>query len=138
MGKRGPKNKYSDAELKKRRKQSWKKYQNSAKGKATRKKWWTPGTKEYERCRKHIRKYQLKANFGLTLEDYDNMVAVQNGVCAICGKTNPSENRLAIDHDHKTGEIRGLLCQHCNGCLGWYEINKQKIKNYLKIGKDSY
>lgn len=51
-----------------------------------------------------------------------------NGKCAICGK---EKDKLCIDHDHKTGEVRGLLCIKCNSNLGWYENNKEKINNYL-------
>lgn len=54
------------------------------------------------------------ASFGLTEADYDAMLAVQGGRCFICGKV-PRDKRLAVDHDHKTGIVRGLLCSpQCN------------------------
>lgn len=71
-----------------------------------------------ERRRKHenLRKY------GIGISDYDRMLREQNGKCAICGKP-PSlktrkERALAVDHDHRTGGVRGLLCIQCNHLLG--------------------
>lgn len=55
--------------------------------------------------------------YGITLEDYNQMFAKQNGTCAIC-HTPPEHRRLAVDHDHMTGEVRGLLCSRCNRLLG--------------------
>lgn len=60
---------------------------------------------------------------GMTLNDYENMLSKQDGKCAICGSHKSGKknsNRLSIDHCHKTGKVRGLLCQQCNlgiGCL---------------------
>ncbi|MBU2051427.1 MAG: endonuclease VII domain-containing protein [Gammaproteobacteria bacterium] len=76
---------------------------------------------------------------GITLEEYNQMFAKQNGCCAICGKHQSElKNRLAIDHNHETGEIRGLLCTSCNITLGWLEkIEKidfvARVKTYRKI-----
>lgn len=67
------------------------------------------------------RKHRLKKVFGITIEDYNNMFEAQSGVCAICGKPgNPRKNhgRLFVDHNHKNGTVRGLLCHHCNTALG--------------------
>ena len=49
-------------------------------------------------------------------ELYDRLIAAQRGVCAICGAP-PKTRRLHIDHDHRTGKVRGLLCQRCNRAL---------------------
>lgn len=62
--------------------------------------------------RKPTRRKQL----GLTIEDYDRMLAAQGGGCAICG-TTPKTRRLDTDHDHATGAVRGLLCHRCNRAL---------------------
>lgn len=51
--------------------------------------------------------------YGLTADDYDVLLAAQGGRCAIC-RARPKSKRLAVDHDHKTGEVRGLLCSRCN------------------------
>lgn len=50
---------------------------------------------------------------GITAEEYDLRLAAQGGGCAICGAT-PKTRRLHVDHDHKTGAVRGLLCLRCN------------------------
>ena len=55
--------------------------------------------------------------YGVTRKDYDTMLVAQAGVCAICGKAENGK-RLAIDHCHKTGEVRGLLCALCNTAIG--------------------
>jgi hypothetical protein len=73
-----------------------------------------------ERYAMHLRKSALKKNFGLSLEDYDAMLESQGGCCAICDATKPGANRkhFAVDHDHATGAVRGLLCNNCNYALG--------------------
>lgn len=60
----------------------------------------------------------LDRTFGITAQDYRDLMELQGGRCAIC-LTRPRSRRLAVDHNHKTGEIRGLLCSRCNrGILG--------------------
>ena len=66
--------------------------------------------------------YLIKT-YGITLDKYKQMLEAQNGVCAICHlpetrKSKYNDYTLAVDHDHKTGKIRGLLCHGCNNCLG--------------------
>ena len=85
------------------------------------------------------RKSHLKRKFGLTLEEYDKMWQAQGGVCAICGKVNPNGWALSVDHDHKTGDIRALLCTMCNAGLGnFYDTPELLLKalyylsNYAK------
>ena len=65
----------------------------------------------------------LRGKFNMSLETYDAMLEAQNGVCAICKqpethKRNGKLKALAVDHSHKTGEIRGLLCCDCNTGIG--------------------
>lgn len=76
------------------------------------------------------RRKWLKRYYKMTLEEYDKLVFNQNGVCAICGKK--SKKRMAVDHCHITNKIRGLLCLNCNTKLGWYDVFKDKIQEYLK------
>ena len=81
------------------------------------------------------RKAQLKSKYGLSLEQYDQLLADQGGTCFICHKGNQgklSNHPLAVDHDHTTGRIRGLLCSVCNSKLGWYEGHKEIIHTYLE------
>jgi len=75
-----------------------------------------------KRRQKYEGKYRRVANlktFGLTIQDYEQMLIQQNGQCAICGVTKcQSGRRFAIDHCHFTGRIRGLLCLRCNQAIG--------------------
>lgn len=79
-------------------------------------------------------KGNLKHNFNMTLEQYDQMFEEQNGICAICGGVNFSGRRLGVDHNHETGKIRGLLCHRCNFLLGALEDKEftKRAKQYLK------
>lgn len=68
---------------------------------------------------------RLRANYGLTLAQYETMLAAQGGGCAICGAPpsstqNYGRERLAVDHDHSSGAVRGLLCAACNKGLGHF------------------
>lgn len=83
----------------------------------------------------YFRKKELIRNYGITLEDYDNIFEKQDGVCAICKKINLSGRRLSVDHNHETGEIRGLLCIQCNTKLGILE-NKEFLKEATKYLKE--
>lgn len=60
---------------------------------------------------------RYRSRYGITLADYDQMWADQNGKCAICDR----ERQLDVDHDHDTGEVRGLLCRSCNMRLHAFE-----------------
>lgn len=63
------------------------------------------------------RKWGLMTHYGLTVEEYDTILAAQGGMCAIC-EGSPGARRLHVDHDHETGRVRGLLCLSCNTLLG--------------------
>ena len=86
--------------------------------------------KVYRESRKiSKRNSNLQRQFGITLDDYNRMSQQQNGVCAICGKPETAHNQgglrpLSVDHDHKTGKVRGLLCGRCNTGLGQFQENK--------------
>lgn len=62
--------------------------------------------------------HHYKARYGITWAQYDAMFTQQGGLCAICRRECPSGNRLAVDHDHSTGQVRALLCTPCNQGLG--------------------
>lgn len=70
------------------------------------------------------RKFKLKHKYNITIEDYDRMFEEQHGYCAVCGKSEIEKHqsgtilRLAVDHNHKTGKIRRLVCRSCNLMLG--------------------
>jgi len=69
---------------------------------------------ESEKRKTSYRRHSLKRKFNMTLEQYDKMFEEQGGVCAICGGIGDRGYRLAVDHNHETGKIRGLLCSKCN------------------------
>jgi hypothetical protein len=58
---------------------------------------------------------RVQDTYGLEAGEYDRLFEAQGGKCAICGGTR--RQRLSVDHDHKTGQVRGLLCRMCNGRL---------------------
>ena len=65
------------------------------------------------------RKHLLMKNYGITIEDYNEMFSKQKGRCAICNKHQSDlERTLNVDHCHSTGKVRGLLCQNCNTGIG--------------------
>lgn len=82
-----------------------------------------------ERVAMRAEKYtrvNLQIKYGITLEQYQSEFAWQKGVCAICG--NSAEKNLSVDHDHETGQLRGLLCQNCNLGLGLFGDSAERLK----------
>ena len=97
-------------------------------------------SEDYLGTRLQERKHNLKRMFGISLEDYDLKLEQQKNVCAICGGLCKSGKRLAVDHDHKTGKIRDLLCGNCNGGLGKFQDNPElliKAADYLRKHSDN-
>lgn len=83
---------------------------------------------------------RLKTVFGITLDEYNDMLKSQDERCAICGRhyteASRDKRRLAVDHDHKTGRIRGLLCTNCNGAIGRFSDSVElmsKAIEYLNL-----
>ena len=65
-----------------------------------------------------VKRLLLQKKYGITLDDYNEMSHGQKGSCAICGKHALETGTLCVDHCHKTGEVRGLLCNNCNKGIG--------------------
>lgn len=85
------------------------------------------------RDKDYFRNVGLRNLYGITLEDYNQIFAEQNGSCLICGKSQLElKKRLHVDHDHKTGKIRGLLCNSCNQGLGYFKDNKESLLKAIK------
>lgn len=84
------------------------------------------------------RRRVLKA-YGLSVEEYEVILKRQNGVCAICSQVCKTGRRLAVDHDHNTKKVRGLLCATCNTALGKFGdspvLLRQAIE-YLEAGTE--
>jgi hypothetical protein len=79
-----------------------------------------------------MKSHRLKYRYGITIEDYNEMLTLQVSGCSICGKTAKENGKaLYVDHDHETGKVRGLLCYKCNTDLGTYETKKELFEAYL-------
>jgi hypothetical protein len=84
------------------------------------------------------RNNNLKKLYGIDEEHYLQALRTQNGRCKICETTNPggSNTNFCVDHDHKTGKVRGLLCNNCNGNLSIVEHRQEwieKARVYLSV-----
>lgn len=85
-----------------------------------------------------VRNSVLKKLYGISLEQYDEMLARQNGVCAICQQPEWAKFRdgrikaLSVDHCHESGNVRGLLCVECNTLLAKAEDNIELLKSAIK------
>ena len=88
------------------------------------------------------RSLQLQRKYGITLDEYMDILERQEGSCALCGKIESAKSRwgsvkmLAVDHNHETGQVRGLLCDSCNRLIGsWETLVKPRfsqIQEYLE------
>lgn len=77
------------------------------------------------------RKHRLKKNFGLSVEEYEEMISAQGGVCAICTSPPHKGWSLAVDHCHSTGAVRGLLCHKCNRAIGALGDSPESLRRAL-------
>ena len=83
-------------------------------------------------------RHRLQTKYGMTLEDFHDMLEDQSGKCAICGSTdkgNSRHSKMSIDHCHVTNKVRGILCNNCNAGLGFLKDNieiLQKAIQYLR------
>ena len=87
------------------------------------------------------RESDMVRKYGINLHEYSQMLLAQNGKCAICGTTDAGTREgkakaLAVDHDHKTGKVRALLCEACNTGLGKFKddaIVLEKAAEYVRL-----
>lgn len=89
-----------------------------------------------------VRDGRLRSQFGITAAQYDAMLAAQGGGCAICGKGSGDGrgHRLHVDHCHRSGKVRGILCASCNLGLGKFGDDARMLKRaaeYLSGAVDS-
>ncbi len=126
---RGRPRKYPGDTVEERRRQSKKAYLTTSKGKAAK--------------ALASRKYGLKSKYNMTPEEYDDLLNEQNGVCAICGEEESSgrwhgKERLAVDHCHKTGKVRALLCRGCNMSIGIFKESSELLKKAAEYLENHY
>ena len=94
-----------------------------------------------ERANENRRRWNLQNTYGLTVAEYNALLREQGGVCAVCGKDEQNTRRrtgkqlrLAVDHCHDTGAVRGLLCLKCNRAIGLLDddpVLMRKATSYL-------
>ena len=124
---------YQEANKEKRKEQNRKRYASHRDEMKEDAKRWRQNNKE--KCRQTNWNSRLKMTYGITSDEYNKVLAEQNGCCAICGNPNAEyKRRLHIDHNHSTGKIRGLLCVRCNSGLGNFQENLlllDKAKEYI-------
>lgn len=90
------------------------------------------------RCKKCTAMVAKENRYGMARGQYNAMVKAQEGKCAICGWQSSPKDPLHVDHDHKTGRVRGMLCSRCNMALGSVEDDTSLLGSmieYLKRGK---
>jgi hypothetical protein len=82
---------------------------------------------------------RIRREYGITQEEYGELLSKQNGKCAICGADNSGTRkksggykRMCIDHDHKTGKVRGLLCTRCNLVLGYINDEPSLLPMFIE------
>jgi hypothetical protein len=84
--------------------------------------------------------YHLRVNFGMTMEDYLRMVDAQGGKCVICQEVPVGGRgilrKLAVDHCHTTGRVRGLLCGNCNTALGLFRESPDRMLSAISYLKE--
>lgn len=86
----------------------------------------TPEGKERQRAG------HLKRKYGITLAQYDELLARQGGRCAICRRGPRPDISLHLDHDHESGELRGILCFRCNNALGDFDDDPTLLQAALR------
>lgn len=115
----------------------------SPRGRAKRRKYCShPCKKRAFRKTERQRPYILKRKYGMTVAEYEAVLVAQGGVCAICRQPEMTRQgsgavfSLAVDHDHATGHVRGLLCVPCNRGLGFLRDSRQLLQaadRYLAV-----
>lgn len=89
------------------------------------------------RTKKWDKNNKLKHKFGITLKDYNQMLEDQDYKCKICGIHQDEFGKsLIVDHNHKNGKIRGLLCQNCNIGIGNFRDNIKLLQKTIKYLRD--
>ena len=93
--------------------------------------------KRYKENPNRLREGNLKRKYGISLDDYHKMFESQNGLCAGCNKPQVDfQRRLAVDHRHSDGKVRGLLCDRCNPILGYANENPYTLRKLAQYIED--
>lgn len=92
---------------------------------------WSSDSNFRKRGNMRSRKHALMKNYGLTMDDFFNLVEEQGGKCAICQIDLP-HTKPVVDHCHVTGKVRGILCHKCNSGIGMLNDDARTIERALK------
>jgi hypothetical protein len=96
---------------------------------------------ESSQYRKDQHKYKhIARKYGLSKSDYDTLISLQDNKCKICYVEFTNESRVSgpnVDHNHESGDIRGLLCRQCNSGLGMFMDNQELLNNAIKYLQES-
>jgi len=119
---------------------NYRKINNEKLNKKDRERYWKNKEKKNKLTRKYwkansekMHKARLWYAYKITAEDYDIMFAKQKGCCAICGRHQKELVKgLCVDHNHKTGKIRGLLCTDCNIGIGMFKDDLEMLQRAVK------
>lgn len=85
---------------------------------------------------RYLRNYHLKIKYGISIKQKEQMMNKQNNKCSICKKDFENSKDCNVDHNHKTGKIRGLLCFKCNCGIGYLNENVKILQKAIKyLGK---
>lgn len=85
----------------------------------------------HDKNKAYFKAHSLKKKYGLTIHEYQDILDAQGGGCAICAKSF-RVTRMHVDHDHKTGIIRGILCGRCNMGLGQFGDSLDRLKDAVE------
>lgn len=125
----------SNPEKDKIRRKDWRKM-NREKDNSTKRSWAKNNPEKAALC---TRKGSLKYNYGITLDEYNLILLKQDNKCSICKQPETQIDKrynrirsLAVDHDHVSGDIRGLLCGNCNKGLGHFKDNIKYLKSAIE------
>lgn len=73
----------------------------------------------------------LKQTYGISVQEWENLLAAQGNVCAICKTKEPGKRGWHTDHNHETGVVRGILCSNCNTGLGLFQDNTSTLASAI-------
>ena len=82
-------------------------------------------------AKKRARDKEYRRKYGIDLEKYDEILKIQQNLCAICERSCDTGMNLAVDHCHTTKKVRGLLCKNCNTAIGLFKENIENMKKAI-------
>lgn len=89
----------------------------------------------YSLTKEYRRNYDFKRRYGITLEEYEELLLIQNGACRICEErvsNTKRTDRLMVDHCHDSLRVRGLLCHNCNALIGHAQDDVKRLRRAIK------